>query len=99
MVFMVARVFRFVLNLCPLFRIFFSDDGGFRVCVVFGEVVFELDGDDLVGILRDHFEEFGVSHVSERIAARFNDELRYRDRDWGGSIRCDRSVQGRSAGL
>jgi hypothetical protein len=62
------------LDLLPLFGIFLSDDGGFGICVVREEIVFELVGDDFIRMLRDHVEEFGVGSVGEGVASRLDDE-------------------------
>jgi hypothetical protein len=65
--------FEIGLNLRPLFRILFGDDGGGGVGVVGDDVVFELVGDDVGGVLGDHFEKFGVGLVGKRVAAGFDE--------------------------
>jgi hypothetical protein len=55
-------------------RIFFGDDGGLWIGVVSGEVVFELERDDVVGMRGDHGQEGGVGLVGERIASWLDDE-------------------------
>ena len=62
------------LDPSPLFRIFFGDDGCLWISIVREEIVLELVGDDFIGCLRDHVEEFGVGLVGEGVAARFDDE-------------------------
>src|SRR5580658_11103923 len=46
--------FKVCLNLGPLLRIFFGDDGGFRIRVVGDEIVFELVGDNFFRVLGNH---------------------------------------------
>ena len=62
------------LDLLPLLRIFFGDDGGLRIGIVRDEIVFELGWDNLVGVLGDHVQEGGVGLVGKGIAAGFDDE-------------------------
>ena len=97
MVFMASRVLRFSWTLAHLFWIFFGDDGSFRVGVVGDEIVFELVGDDLVGMLRDHVEEFGVGFVGERVATRFDDQSGIEITVGKVAFDVDRSGSGRSA--
>src|SRR5216683_2405668 len=72
--FHVFERFEVFLNLGPLFRIFFGDDGGLWIGVVRDEIVFELVGDNFIGTLCDHCEEGGAGPVGEGVAARFDDE-------------------------
>ena len=59
------------LDLGPLLRIVLGGDGRLGVGVVVDEVVLDLGGDGLIGMLGQHGEEFGVGVVGEDVASGF----------------------------
>ncbi len=61
------------LNLGPLIGVLFRDDGRLGIGIVFDEIVFELEGYDVVRIPGDDGQEFGVGFIGKRIASGFDE--------------------------
>ena len=64
------------LHLRPLFGIFLSDDRCLRVGIIRDQIVFELGGDNVRGVLCNHGQEPGVCLVGEPVTARLDHQSR-----------------------